>query len=78
MGIEIILPPGYSLRIDYDPDRAPVSLTVSVFRDGQWVGAANVNPLAARQGQLQEVVDVLTKRSARPMLDGRVPSDVPR
>jgi hypothetical protein len=78
MGTEIILPPGYSLRIDYDPEKAPVSLTVSVFRDGQWIGAANVNPQTARQGQLQEVVDVLTKRSARPMLDDLVPSEVPR
>lgn len=67
MATEIILPPGFSLRIDYDPDRAPMSLLVSVFHDGEWVGEAHVNPRAAHEGQLQEVVDALTKRSARPM-----------
>jgi hypothetical protein len=78
MGTEIILPPGYSIRIDYDPDKAPVSLTVSVFRDGRWVGAANVSPRAARAGQLQQAVDLLTERRVRPMRDGASRPEVRR
>jgi hypothetical protein len=78
MGTEIILPPGYSIRIDYDPDKAPVSLTVAVFRDGRWIGAANVSPRAAREGQLQEVVDLLTERRVRPMREAATRSEAHR
>ena len=41
---EIVLPPGFSLRIDYDPARSPASLTVTAFQDDTPVGQAHLNP----------------------------------
>jgi hypothetical protein len=41
---EIVLPPGFSLRIDYDPARSPASLTVTAFQDDLPVGQAHLDP----------------------------------
>jgi hypothetical protein len=68
---EIVLPPGCSVRIDYDPDRGQSSLTVRAFRDGAWVGSAHLSPrLAHRDKGLQRVIDVLTRRGAASVPDG--------
>jgi len=41
---EIVLPPGFSLRIDYDPAASPASLLITAFRDETPVGQAHVDP----------------------------------
>ena len=41
---EIVLPPGFALRIDYDPAASPASLLITAFRDETPVGQAHVNP----------------------------------
>ena len=30
---EIVLPPGFALRIDYDPESSPASLLITAYRD---------------------------------------------
>jgi hypothetical protein len=41
---EIVLPPGFALRIDYDPQSSPASLLITAFRDDAPVGQAHVDP----------------------------------
>ena len=41
---EIVLPPGFALRIDYDPDSSPASLLITAYRDDAPVGQAHVDP----------------------------------
>jgi hypothetical protein len=41
---EIVLPPGFSLRIDYDPAASPTSLVVTAFKDERPVGQARLDP----------------------------------
>jgi hypothetical protein len=64
MATEIVLPAGYSIRIDYDASHAPLSLGVSVFLDGEPVGETRVSPRDARDGELQAKVDAITGRGA--------------
>ena len=60
------LPPGFSVRINYDPDKAPLSATVTAFREGKWLGETMMAPEQfAEPGQLQRIVDFLTKRGVR-------------
>lgn len=41
---EIVLPPGFALRIDYDPAASPESLLITAYRDATPVGQAHVDP----------------------------------
>lgn len=41
---EIVLPPGFALRIDYDPAASPASLLITAYRDDAPVGQAHVDP----------------------------------
>ena len=41
---EIVLPPGFALRIDYDPESSPASLLITAYHDDAPVGQAHVNP----------------------------------
>jgi len=41
---EIVLPPGFALRIDYDPESSPASLLITAYRDDAPVGQAHVDP----------------------------------
>ncbi len=41
---EIVLPPGFALRIDYDPAASPASLLITAYRDEMPVGQAHVDP----------------------------------
>jgi hypothetical protein len=41
---EIVLPPGFALRIDYDPESSPASLLITAYRDDAPVGQAHVAP----------------------------------
>jgi hypothetical protein len=41
---EIVLPPGFALRIDYDPAASPASLLITAYRDETPVGQAHVDP----------------------------------
>jgi len=65
------LPPGFSIRIDYDPDQGPMDATVTVFRGGAWVGEITV-PAARleKPDAAQEIVDQLTKRGVRAVKEG--------
>ena len=39
-----MLPPGFALRIDYDPEASPASLLITAYRDETPVGQAHVDP----------------------------------
>lgn len=70
----LVLPPGYAVRIDYDPDVGPANATLTVLRGGEWVGEVTVP--AARldhQDDLQDIVDGLTKRGLRLARHDEVP-----
>lgn len=41
---EIVLPPGFALRIDYDPTSSPASLLITAYRDDAPVGQAHLDP----------------------------------
>jgi hypothetical protein len=41
---EIVLPPGFALRIDYDPESSPASLLITAYRDDAPVGQAHLDP----------------------------------
>lgn len=41
---EIVLPPGFALRIDYDPESSPASLLITAYHDDAPVGQAHVSP----------------------------------
>jgi hypothetical protein len=41
---EIVLPPGFALRIDYDPASSPASLVITAYRDDAPVGQAHLDP----------------------------------
>ena len=41
---EIVLPPGFALRIDYDPESSPASLLITAYHDDAPVGQAHVAP----------------------------------
>lgn len=62
----IALPPGFTVRIDYDLDQAPLDVTVRVHRQGVWIGevTAAAERLANTE-ELQAMVDTLTRRRAR-------------
>ena len=52
---EIVLPPGFALRIDYDPDSSPASLMITAYHDDAPVGQAHVNPREVGQRLRLEV-----------------------
>jgi hypothetical protein len=57
------LPPYFTVAVAFDPDKAPLSIAITVFHEGNWIGEASVAPPGVeRPGSLQEVVDMLTKR----------------
>ena len=41
---EIVLPPGFALRIDYDPESSPASLLITAYHDDAPVGQAHLDP----------------------------------
>jgi hypothetical protein len=41
---EIVLPPGFALRIDYDPESSPASLLITAYRDDAPVAQAHLDP----------------------------------
>jgi len=43
---EIVLPPGFALRIDYDPESSPASLLITAYQDDAPVGQAHLDPRA--------------------------------
>ena len=52
---EIVLPPGFALRIDYDPASSPASLLITAYRDDAPVGQAHVDPREVGQRLRLEV-----------------------
>ena len=52
---EIVLPPGFALRIDYEPESSPASLLITVYRDDEPVGQAHVDPREVGQRLRLEV-----------------------
>jgi hypothetical protein len=46
---EIVLPPGFALRIDYDPASSPASLLITAYLDDAPVGQAHLDPRAVGQ-----------------------------
>ncbi|HEX5972048.1 MAG TPA: hypothetical protein VFY85_08990 [Gemmatimonadaceae bacterium] len=52
---EIVLPPGFALRIDYDPESSPASLLITAYRDDAPVGQAHVDPREVGQRLRLEV-----------------------
>lgn len=63
---EIVLPPGFALRIDYDPESSPASLLITAYRDDAPVGQAHVDPREVGQRLRLDV----EAGSDRPMEDG--------
>jgi hypothetical protein len=66
---EIVLPPGFALRIDYDPESSPASLLITAYRDDAPVGQAHVDPREVGQRLRLEVEGGS---------DGPVPGGLPR
>ena len=63
---DLILPPGCRIRFDFEPDRVPPNVTITLFRGDHWLG--EVSATAARvsdPGELQHIIDQVTKRGAR-------------
>jgi hypothetical protein len=54
---EIVLPPGFALRIDYDPESSPASLLITAYRDDAPVGQAHVDPREVGQRLRLDVAD---------------------
>jgi hypothetical protein len=54
---EIVLPPGFALRIDYDPESSPTSLLITAYRDDAPVGQAHVDPREIGQRLRLEVAE---------------------
>ena len=52
---EIVLPPGFALRIDYDPESSPASLLITAYRDDAPVGQAHLDPREVGQRLRLEV-----------------------
>jgi hypothetical protein len=46
---EIVLPPGFALRIDYDPASSPASLLITAYLDDTPVGQAHLDPRVVGQ-----------------------------
>lgn len=67
---EIVLPPGFSLRIDYDPASSPSSLIVTAFHGDAPVGQVHLDP---REVGLRLRLDVETPLT--PASDGSLPSE---
>lgn len=65
---EIVLPPGFALRIDYDPAASPASLLITAYRDETPVGQAHVDPREVGLRLRLELADD----------DGSAPSREPR
>ena len=60
---EIVLPPGFALRIDYDPESSPASLLITAYRDDAPVGQAHVDPREVGQRLRLDVADETTSAS---------------
>ena len=41
---EVVLPPGFALRIDYDPESSPASLLITAYHDDAPVGQVHLDP----------------------------------
>jgi hypothetical protein len=54
---EIVLPPGFALRIDYDPASSPASLLITAYLDDAPVGQAHLDPRAVGQRLRLEVAN---------------------
>jgi hypothetical protein len=58
----LVLPPGFSIQIMYDPDAGPTNVIVTVLRDRRWAGEMSVEAARVDQpGALQRLVDSFTK-----------------
>lgn len=67
---DLQLPPGCRVQIEYDPDVWPTNVTITVFRDGAWLGEISANAgRIDRAGELQRCVDHVTKRGVREVLE---------
>ncbi len=62
---EIVLPPGFALRIDYDPESSPASLLITAYRDDAPVGQAHVDPREVGQRLRLEVDENGVSSAAR-------------
>lgn len=62
----LILPPGFTVRIDYDPALGRRDATFIVSKNGAWVGGLTV-PVARldHPDDLEEFADQLMKRGIR-------------
>ena len=72
MRSHVLLPPGDSLCIQWNPDPEStgvgdaVSATVSAYRGDRWLGEVSVAPsLIEQPDELQRIADMLTKRGVR-------------
>lgn len=67
---EIVLPPGFALRIDYEPESSPASLLITVYHDDTPVGQAHIDPrdVGQRLRLEVEVSDGLTSGAREPRL----------
>ena len=61
---EIVLPPGFALRIDYDPESSPASLLITAYRDEAPVGQAHVDPREVGLRLRLDVADETTSASS--------------
>ena len=62
---EIVLPPGFALRIDYDPESSPASLLITAYRDDAPVGQAHLDPReVGHRLRLEVDADDVTARGA--------------
>lgn len=63
---DLVLPPGYSIQITYDPDAGPMDATIAVLRGEAWLGEVTV-PAARldRPDDIQAIVDGMTRRGVR-------------
>jgi hypothetical protein len=63
---EIVLPPGFALRIDYEPESSPASLLVTAYRDDAPVAQAHLDPREVGRRLRLEVEDGATSHGRQP------------
>ncbi len=70
MFADLALPPACHFQIEYDPDAAFPNVTITVYRDGIWLGEIRTSAQRLdRPGELQRCLDVVTNRGVREVLD---------
>jgi hypothetical protein len=61
----LVLPPGYSLQILYDPEAGRTNVIVTVLRDRRWAGEIAMESARIDQpGALQGIMDSFIRNGA--------------